>query len=126
MSAISSASTRMLSGVCSAGFRTTQLPAASAGASFQIGHQQREVPGNDLADDAQRLMEMIGDSVMVDFGDAAFLSADDAGIIAPMIDAEREIGIGRLADRLAVVERLDQREQVEVGRHLVGDLVQDL
>ena len=35
MSAIISASTRMLSGVCSAGFSTTQLPAASAGASFQ-------------------------------------------------------------------------------------------
>ena len=29
-----SISTRMLSGVCSAGLRTTQLPAASAGASF--------------------------------------------------------------------------------------------
>ena len=34
MSAISSISTRMLIGVCSAGFSTTQLPAASAGASF--------------------------------------------------------------------------------------------
>ena len=30
-----SISTRMLMGVCSAGLRTTQLPAASAGASFQ-------------------------------------------------------------------------------------------
>ena len=30
-----SISTMMLIGVCSAGFRTTQLPAASAGASFQ-------------------------------------------------------------------------------------------
>ncbi|MQM40318.1 hypothetical protein KBTX_04367 [wastewater metagenome] len=35
-SAISSMSTRMLAGVCSAGLRTTQLPAASAGASFQM------------------------------------------------------------------------------------------
>ena len=34
MSAIISARTRMPSGVCSAGFSTTQLPAASAGASF--------------------------------------------------------------------------------------------
>ena len=34
-SPMSSASTRMLAGVCSAGFSTTQLPAASAGASFQ-------------------------------------------------------------------------------------------
>ena len=35
MSAMISASTMMLVGVCSAGFSTTQLPAASAGASFQ-------------------------------------------------------------------------------------------
>ena len=34
-SPISSISTRMDTGVCSAGFSTTQLPAASAGASFQ-------------------------------------------------------------------------------------------
>jgi hypothetical protein len=34
-SAISSASTSMLIGVCSAGLRTTQLPAARAGAIFQ-------------------------------------------------------------------------------------------
>ena len=33
-SAISSAQTRIEAGVCSAGFSTTQLPAASAGASF--------------------------------------------------------------------------------------------
>ncbi|MCY1521839.1 hypothetical protein D9M68_566710 [compost metagenome] len=35
MSPISSISSRMPSGVCSAGLSTTQLPAASAGASFQ-------------------------------------------------------------------------------------------
>ncbi len=32
---MSSSSTQMPSGVCSAGLSTTQLPAASAGASFQ-------------------------------------------------------------------------------------------
>ena len=34
-SPISSMTTRIEAGVCSAGLRTTQLPAASAGASFQ-------------------------------------------------------------------------------------------
>ena len=57
-------------GVCSAGLSTTQLPAASAGASFQHGHQQREVPRDDLADDAERLVEMIGDGVVVDLARA--------------------------------------------------------
>ena len=35
-SSISSISTRIESGVCSAGFNTTALPAASAGASFHV------------------------------------------------------------------------------------------
>jgi hypothetical protein len=29
-------------------------------------HQQREIPWNDLTDDAERLMEMIGDRIVVD------------------------------------------------------------
>ena len=74
------------------------------------GHQQREVPGNDLADHAERLMVMIGDGVVVDLRDAAFLGAQAAGEIAEMIGHQRNVGIGRLADRLAVVERFDQRE----------------
>ena len=70
-------------------------------------------------------MIVIGDGVVVDLGDAAFLGAHDAGEIAPVIDDERHVGMGRLADRLAVVERLDQRQQVEIGFQLVGDLVED-
>ena len=44
-SPISSNSARMLSGVCSAGFRTTQLPAAIAGASFQIAISRGKFQG---------------------------------------------------------------------------------
>ena len=39
------------------GQRRRQLPG---------GHQDREVPGNDLTDDAQRLVEVVGDGVVVD------------------------------------------------------------
>ena len=92
MSAISSITTRMPSGVCSAGFRTTQLPAASAGASFQVAISIGKFHGNDLADDAERLVEMIGDGVVVDLGNAAFLGAHRAGEIAPMIDDQRHVG----------------------------------
>ena len=60
-------------------------------------------------------MEMIGDGVMVDFADGAFLGAQRAGEIAEMVDRQRQIGIGGLADRLAVVERLDQSEVGEVA-----------
>ncbi len=33
-------------------------------------HQEREVPRDDLADDAERLVEVVGDGVVVDLGDA--------------------------------------------------------
>ncbi len=114
----------MLMGVCSAGFSTTQLPAASAGASFQQRHQDREVPGNDLADDAQRLVEVIGDRVVIDLGDRAFLGAQAAGEVTEVVDGERNVGGHRLADRLAVVERLDHRDQLEIALHAIGDLEQ--
>ena len=69
-------------------------------------HQQRKVPRNDLSDHAHRLMEMIGDGVVVEFRQRAFLGADAAGEIAEMIGRQRHIGVGRLADRLAVVHGL--------------------
>ena len=91
-SPISSIQTRIDAGVCSAGLSTTQLPAASAGASFQHGHQQREVPRDDLADDAERLVEVVGDGVVVDLGDPALLGADRAGEVAEVVDGQRKVG----------------------------------
>ena len=124
-SPIMSISTMMRIGVCSAGFSTTQLPAASAGRELPHRHQDREVPRDDLADDAERLVEVIGDGVVVDLGQRAFLGADAAGEIAEVIDGERHVGVRRLADRLAVVDGLDGGEDLEVLLHAVGDLVQD-
>jgi hypothetical protein len=71
------------------------------------------------------LMKMIGHGVVIDLGDAAFLRAHDAGEIAPVIDHQRHVGMRGFPDRLAVVERLDQRQQFQIGFDLVGDLVQD-
>jgi len=42
-----------------------------------------------------------------------------------VVDHKRHVGIGRLADWLAVVERFDQRDQVQIGFQLVRDLVQN-
>jgi ParB family chromosome partitioning protein len=81
----------MLIGVCSAGLSTTQLPAASAGASFQV----------------------------------PFLGAGAAGEIAEMVDRQRQIGDRRLADRLAVVQGLNERQHRDVLFDAVGDRVQD-
>ena len=63
--------------------------------------------------------------LVVDFRNAALLGAHHAGEIAPMVDDQRHVGMGRFADRLAVVEGLDEGEQFEIGFQLVGDLVED-
>ena len=52
-------------GVCGSGLRTTEHPAASAGASFHR-HQQRVVPGHDLAGDADRLLQRVGEERAAD------------------------------------------------------------
>ena len=49
------------------------------------GHQQREVPRNDLSDHAQRLVDVIGHGVAVDLGSTAFLGAQAAGEVAEMV-----------------------------------------
>ena len=88
-------------------------------------HQQREVPRDDLTDDAERLVEVIGDGVVIDLRDAAFLCADGAREVAEVIDRERQVGGHRLADRLAVVPGFGGREQFEVLLHAIGDAVED-
>ena len=71
-------------------------------------------------------MKVIGDGVVVDFRQRAFLRAEAGGEIAEMIDRQRDVGEGGLADRLAVVDGLDRGEHLEVLLHAVGDLVEDL
>ena len=70
-------------------------------------------------------MEVIGHGVVVDLGDGAFLRADAAGKVAPVIDGQRQIGGRGFADGLAVVPGLGQRQDVEVVFHALGDLVED-
>jgi hypothetical protein len=98
------------------GQRWSQLPA---------GHQQREIPGDDLAHHAQGLVEVIGDRIAIDFGDPALLGADAAGEIAEVVDGQRQVGGGRLADRLAVVPGLGGGQEVEIFLHPLGHRVQD-
>ncbi|MCY1200129.1 hypothetical protein D9M72_115550 [compost metagenome] len=90
------------------------------------GHQQREVPRDDLADHAQRLMEMVGNGVGVDLGDAAFLRTDAAGKVAEVVDRQRQVGGGGFAHRLAVVDALGHGQQLQVGLDAVGDAAQDI
>ncbi|MCY1409593.1 hypothetical protein D9M71_249460 [compost metagenome] len=93
---------------------------------FPRGHQYREVPRDDLPDHAQRLVDVVGDGVFVDLGGAAFLGADATGEVAEVVGGQRDIGVQRLADRLAVVPGFGDGEQFQVLLDAVGDLQQDV
>ena len=71
-------------------------------------------------------MEMISHRVVVDLAERAFLGADAAGEVAEVVDSKRQVGGGRLADRLAVVPSLDEGELVEIVFNDLGDAHQDL
>ena len=82
------------------------------------GHEQREVPGDDLAGDAQRpgvgpvarVAELVG----------------PAGVVEEPGGGQRDVDVARLADRLAVVERLQHRELAAALLDLAGDAVEVL
>jgi hypothetical protein len=68
---------------------------------------------------------MIGDGVVVDLADRAFLGAHHAGKIAEMVDRQRQVGGAGLTDRLAVVPGLGDGETLQILFHAIGDPVQD-
>ena len=116
----------MLAGVCSAGFSTTQLPGGERRRQLPCRHQDGKVPGNDLAHHAERLVEMVGNRIVVDLRDRAFLGANATGKVAPMIDGQGKIGGRGFADWLSVVPGLGQRQQIEVVFHALGNLVEEV
>ena len=91
-----------VSGVVSAGLSTTVLPAASAGAIFHAEHQQREVPRDDLARDAERPRGPVRERVLE--------LVRPARVVEEVRRGERQVDVARLLDRLAAVERLQHRE----------------
>ncbi|CFW91781.1 Uncharacterised protein [Bordetella pertussis] len=89
-------------------------------------HQQREVPGNDLPHHADGFVEVVGHGVGVDLRDGALLRPDAAREIAEMVDRQRQVGRGGLAQRLAVVDRLGHRQHGQLSLDAVGDAQQDV
>ena len=79
-------------------------------------HQQREVPRDDLAADADRLAAGVGEDVGQRVG--VRLAGDPrrpAGVLVQVADRALDVDGARQRDRLAVVERLHLGELVGVG-----------
>ena len=112
-----SANSSAVSGVVSAGFSTTVLPQASAGRDLPGQHQQREVPRDDLAGDAERrglavagVLQLVG----------------PAGVVEEVRGDDRDVDVARLLDRLAVVDRLQDGELAAALLDDPGDPVEVL
>ena len=79
-------------------------------------HQQREVPRDDLPADADRTR-------------AGKLGVDQrgpAGVMVEMAGDERNVDVARLADRLAVVDRLEHGEEALALLHVAGERIEML
>ena len=85
-------------------------------------HQEREVPRNDLADDADGLVQHDAHRVFVDHDGGALFGAQATGEVAEVVGGERNIDERGFADRLAVVERFDHGETGGVFIDEIGDL----
>ncbi len=77
-------------------------------------HQQREVPRDHLPDDADRL-------IVRQF---ALHQLRPTGVIVEVARHQRDVDVARFADRLAVVERLQHRQQAIVLLDVAGDGVE--
>lgn len=111
-------------GVCSAGFSTTVLPAASAGASFQAAMRMGKFQGMicpitpidhvsthinntviavlvliDLL--TQGLVQADGHGVAVQLADGSLLAADHAREVAEVVHHQGQVSRAGLANRLA-------------------------
>ena len=97
-------------------------------AELPRGHQQREVPRDDLADDADRLAQRVGVEVGAwhvghrDVDRVALDLGGPAGHVVEQVRRQRHVRAARHADRLAVVERLELGELLGVLEDEVADL----
>lgn len=107
------------------GFQHHAIACGKGWRKLPCRHEKREVPRNDLPHHAQRFVEVIGDRIVIDFRNTAFLSADDAREIAEMINRQRQVGIGGFADRLAVVPCFGSRQCRQVFLNPVCDAIED-
>ncbi len=69
---------------------------------------------------------MIGDRVRVDLSDAALLGSHRPREVPEVVHRERQVGGQRLADRLAVVPGLGDRELLQVLLDPIRDPVEDV
>ena len=78
------------------------IPCRQCRREFPSGHEQREIPRNDLTSHAERLRAAVGECILQLVGPTC--------IIEEVVGGQWHVHITRLADRLAAVHGLDHRK----------------
>ena len=94
--------------------------------NFPRRHQQREVPGNDLADNTQRFMEVVGHGVFVDLADGAFLRTNTTGKVAEVVDGQWYVSSQSFAYGLAVVPGFGHGDLLQICFQTIGNFEQQI
>ena len=107
-------------GVCSAGFRTQVQPGGQRRRQLPRRHQQRIIPRDDLAGDADRLLERQAHGVV---GNRIHVSQNLCGQAAVVLEAGGDVGdiVFGFDDRLAGVAGFQFGQHGRVLANLLGE-----
>ena len=83
---------------------------ASAGAIFQTAMSSGKVPRHDRGADAERLAQRVIEVVALDRDRLAHHLVGPAAVVLEALGRGRDLDVAGLADRLAVVQRLEARD----------------
>ncbi len=104
-------------------FPTSVEPGGESGSKFPRLHEQRKIPRNNLADDADRFVLGVAEIFALHWNGLAVILVGPSSEVAVAGDGERKIGGARDGIRFAVIERFELREFVGVLFDQIGEFV---
>ncbi len=99
---------------------------SESGSHLPCCHEQWEVPRNDLRHHTDGLLHVHRNGGAVEFGHAAFFSADHTTEVAEVINHQGQVGVNGFANRLAVVNRFNGCEVLQIRFNAVSNFEQDV
>jgi len=103
------------------GLQNDCVTASNSRANLPCPHEQREVPGNDLGAYTNGLLLDVVEGVGGGVNDLALDLVRPATVVPQSTDTHADVDLGH-GDGLAIVERLNRGEQVEVLLEQIGEL----
>ena len=100
--------------------------AGEGGRQLPAGHHDREVPGDDLADDADGLAQEIGEHRAADGDGLAVDLVGPAGVVLEAVDGGGDVDAEAVGDRLAGIDGVDLGELLAVVVDELAELVDEL